>query len=109
MTKPILDVPALKARLRALFDDPAIVFTDYAHYGVVFEVPGKVKACKAALLTRTDPSRWDGEAGNWFYRCDAENWLLYLRAVPHAVMCTATVMSLHARHLEQFEAPRQGE
>ncbi|WP_414441355.1 hypothetical protein [Burkholderia sp. 22PA0106] len=103
MPRPIPDLPALKAHLHALFNDPTIVFTDYAHYGVVFDVPGKAKDCKAALLTRTDPSLWDGEAGHWFYRCEAENWLLTLRSVPHAVWCMATVMSLHAKHLEQFE------
>ncbi|MBN3725764.1 hypothetical protein [Burkholderia sp. Ac-20379] len=102
LNAPISDVPALKARLHALFDDPTLAFTDYAHYGVVFDVPGKLKDCKAGLLTRTDASLWDGEAGHWFYRCDTENWLLTLRSVPHAVYCMATVMSLHLQHLERF-------
>ncbi|WP_321877174.1 hypothetical protein [Paraburkholderia bannensis] len=103
MPPPLSDVADLKLHLRALFNEPAIEFTDYASYGVTFVLPGKVKDLKATLLARTDASHWSGEAGHWFYECQQENWTLYLRAVPQAVLCIASVLSLHMRHLEQYK------
>ncbi|MBN3769072.1 hypothetical protein [Burkholderia sp. Se-20378] len=40
---------------------------------------------------------------HWFYRCDDKDWALYLRSVPHSVYCIASVQSLHALHMQQYE------
>lgn len=96
-------VDELKDHLRILFDDPSLKFGDDLGYGVTFDVPGKARAVMLSLQDRTDAARWGGDAGNWFYKCDDENWLLYLRSIPHAVVCIASVRSLHRRHLEQYQ------
>lgn len=96
-------VDELKDHLKILFDDPALKFGDDLGYGVTFDLPGKARSVMLSLQERTDAARWGGEAGNWFYKCDDENWLLYLRSIPHAVVCIASVRSLHRRHLEQYQ------
>jgi hypothetical protein len=90
----------LEKLMRSLFEDESLDDFGKSDYSLTFVVPGKVKDVKAALLARTDPAGWDGESVHWFYRNDAEDWALYLRAVPHAVFCIATVQSLHAQHMQ---------
>ncbi|WP_053077658.1 DKNYY domain-containing protein [Burkholderia cepacia] len=87
--------------MRSLFEDDSLEVFGDTGYSISFVVPGKVGDVKAALLARTDAAGWDGEAVHWFYRCDDEDWALYLRSIPHAVFCIATVQSLHALHLQQ--------
>lgn len=93
----------LEKLMRSLFEDESLDIVRDTGYSLSFVVPGKVRDVKAALLARTDPAGWDGEAIHWFYRCDDEDWALYLRSVPHSVYCIATVQSLHARHMQQYE------
>jgi len=96
-------VDELKHHLKIVFDDPSLQFDDDLGYGVTFGVPGKARDVMLSLQDRTDATRWGGEAGNLFYKCDDQNWLLYLRSIPHAVVCIALVRSLHRRHLEQYQ------
>ncbi|RXV65580.1 hypothetical protein D1006_36625 [Burkholderia stabilis] len=96
-----MTVQELEKRMRSLFEDDSLEVFGDTGYSISFVVPGKVGDVKAALLARTDPAGWDGEAVHWFYRCDDEDWALYLRSIPHAVFCIATVQSLHAIHQQQ--------
>ncbi|TDA42362.1 DKNYY domain-containing protein [Burkholderia pyrrocinia] len=96
-----MTVQELEKLMRSLFDDDSLEVFGETGYSLSFVVPGKVKDVKAALLARTDPAGWDGEAVHWFYRCDDEDWALYLRSIPHAVSCIATVQSLHALHMQR--------
>ncbi|WP_175998782.1 DKNYY domain-containing protein [Burkholderia stabilis] len=96
-----MTVEELETLMRSLFDDERLDIFGGTGYSISFVVPGKVKDVKAALLARTDPAGWDGEAVHWFYRRDDEDWALYLRSIPHAVFCIATVKSLHALHIQQ--------
>lgn len=89
--------------MRRLFEDESLDIVGDTGYSLSFLVPGKVRDVKTALQARTGPAGWDGEAVHWFYRCDDEDWALYLRSVPHAVYCIASVQSLHARHMQQVE------
>ncbi|HHX4055148.1 MAG: hypothetical protein ACN6QT_20825 [Burkholderia contaminans] len=93
----------LEKLMRRLFEDESLDIVGDTGYSLSFLVPCKVRDVKAALQARTGPAGWDGEAVHWFYRCDDEDWALYLRSVPHAVYCIASVQSLHARHMQQVE------
>ena len=106
MQAPFIDdLDGLKAALKTLFQTDDLDFTDTGHYGVMFVVPGKTRAIQKALLERTDPAHWDGEAGRLFYRDEARNLLLHLTPVPQHAMCIATVLTLHLQHLEQYRLP----
>ncbi|WP_175844653.1 hypothetical protein [Burkholderia arboris] len=92
----------LENLMRSLFEDESLDDFGKSDYSLSFVVPGKVRDVKAALLARTDPAGWDGESVHWFYRNDADDWALYLRAVPNAVFCLATVQSLHTQHMQKY-------
>lgn len=97
-----MTVQELQDLLRRLFVDDSPEFTEIGTYALSFLVPGKAKGVMDQMMTRTVPSQWRGEAGHWFYDCDDEDWSLYLRSIPHSVLCIASVQSLHRRHLEQY-------
>jgi len=105
-----MTIQELKDVLRRLFDSDSLPFTEIGNYGLSFTVPGKAKDVMDTLKDRTEPTRWDGDPGNWFYTDDDQDWSLYLRSIPHSVLCLASVRSLHRQHLAQYElTPEQHE
>lgn len=92
----------LAAIVQELFQRNDLVFDEYLNHGLMFFVSGKIKALRSDLLSRTDITKWDGEGMHWFYTDKNKDWSLYLRSVPHGVLCLANIISLQQKYLEQF-------
>jgi hypothetical protein len=105
----IMTIQELQHLIRRLFEDDALAFFGTTDYSIAFALPGNAKHIMNKLLDHTDPSGWDGEAGHWFYQNDNEDWALYLRSIPTAVLCLATVRSLHLRHMDQYRVTQEQE
>ncbi|MDR0779261.1 MAG: hypothetical protein LBF16_00995 [Pseudomonadales bacterium] len=97
----------LTVKFQALFGNIGVTLEQMSNmddYGVMFTVSGKVKPLMERLKAQTNPALWDGEAGFGAYRNEEENFLLTLNAAPHMVLCMASVMSLHGKHLEKYRS-----
>jgi len=100
-------VDDLTARLKAFFGKAGVALeqmSGMSDYGVAFTVPSDFEFLVKGLKAQTDSSLWSGETTFLVYRNDEENFVLTLQSASFVAHCTATVISLHDKHLEKNDA-----